>query len=666
MSDAKWYLSCDPNWIRILKYIRTVSGRVYEDQVRDMLKKWAVPGWSEEMDQPIDFLNNYPLCCPGFDSHWDHEFLKMDWRTGGIYTVPGIRALLDPAIFSVDSKYVYNRFLYTESFQEGIEQLKAEGASVRKVGLADVSTLCQESVFSFDGRHLHMDFSSCTDGCTSFLLFQDFDLQQIYREVCKHFSCTTDVSIGRLDLRYLLFAGRTSLNLTDLNITLDCGIGLDGITCQGPFEMHGLTFRFPGTPDPEGKYDWCQIALRNARFFDRVQLRDIRLSGAAQGTAVSFEDARISKNLNLENMDFGDAALFCFQTVLGNFLRNPFVQPVKAASRRNEKHRSIPVSFAAHRLRLLNASFGAGSRIDFADAEISCGEILFENIDNLPPSGISLAPNRAEKDMGCPRVHLLIRNCNINNPLSIGNVEKLSFLHSHNYSYIEASSEWQSSPFWQHLRTAGPGGTPIINKLLLAVYNNTPDTYPFDSASNGKNLLGMAKARDFIMLKSNFAACNLYDEEDVAFILYMEYKPIINSIVIRGKNEHHAKADFLSNAVYRFLYATGKYGISPMRVILSLILLVLCCTGLYFIAACLVGELAFSTGGTDAGNLHYASTVWDKLLSCFLYSIEGVIPFVSQFEPLNFWVCVVTILENAMGTFLTGYFSVAVIRKTLH
>ncbi len=665
MSDTRWYLHCDQNWIRILKYIRTVSGRVYEDQVKDLLKKWPLPGWPDQKGDPIAFLNRFPEGCPGFDRNWDHEFLKKDWQTGGIYTVPGIRALLDPAIFSVDSAYVYNRFLYTERFGEGMERLRQEGAQVRELCLADVPALCEEGVFCADEKGIHLDFSRCSDGCSRFVLFHDFDLQEIYRAVCACCHRSPDTNIGSLNLRGLLFAGAVRLSLPDVNITLERGLALDGIACRDGMELSNLTFRFDGGTDPAGGYDWGQLSLRNARFFGDVRIRDVRLSGDTQGAEVSFEDARFAENLNIENMEFGNASLFCFQTVMGDFLRNPFAPPPRPLPKKWKLRLQAAPALTGHRLRLLNTGFGAGSRIDFGDAEIAAGEIYFENIDNLPPTSLRLAPRQTAEGKGCPRVYLLVRNCSLNNTLSISNVEQLSFLHSHNYSYIEAGSEWQPSPYWHRLWTAGPGGTPIINKLLLAVYN-TEDTYPFAGVSNGRNLLAIAKARDFIMLKSNFAACNLYDEEDVAFQLYMEYKPVLNSVVLRGRPEAKAKPDLMSRVLYRFLFATGKYGVSPMRVILSLALLVLGCTGLYFLAVCLMGEGAFSLGATDGGAMHAAATVWDKLLASFLYSIEGVVPFVSQFEPVNIWVCVVTILENAMGTFLTGYFSVAVIRKTLH
>ena len=48
-----------------------------------------------------------------------------------------------------------------------------------------------------------------------------------------------------------------------------------------------------------------------------------------------------------------------------------------------------------------------------------------------------------------------------------------------------------------------------------------------------------------------------------------------------------------------------------------------------------------------------------------MFSLECVVPFVSQYERISMFVCVVTAIENAIGSFLVGYFSVAIVRKTL-
>lgn len=157
----------------------------------------------------------------------------------------------------------------------------------------------------------------------------------------------------------------------------------------------------------------------------------------------------------------------------------------------------------------------------------------------------------------------------------------------------------------------------------------------------------------------------------------MEFKPYINSTLRRRKRpgKKAPYKDAWTNFLYKCLYATGKYGISPGRVIAALMVMVFLFGFIYFGASCIQGVDAFSIGGTLEGVWDYTNEAlhrqiiqgpsFMKLLVSFLYSLEGVIPFVSQFEPISLFVCIATALENALGSFLVGYFSVAVVRKTL-
>ena len=88
----------------------------------------------------------------------------------------------------------------------------------------------------------------------------------------------------------------------------------------------------------------------------------------------------------------------------------------------------------------------------------------------------------------------------------------------------------------------------------------------------------------------------------------------------------------------------------------------------------MLGNAAFSLANTGNNMFDYSSVMdsgiktgfsFMKLLASFLYSLESIIPFVSAFEPINVGVCIATAIENAIGSFLVGYFSVAVVRKTL-
>lgn len=168
------------------------------------------------------------------------------------------------------------------------------------------------------------------------------------------------------------------------------------------------------------------------------------------------------------------------------------------------------------------------------------------------------------------------------------------------------------------------------------------------------------------MLKENFAAAGQYDREDVAFILYMEYKPYIDAVNMGKKPSCLLRRKML----YQTLYALGKYGVSPGRVLISMLLTVLVfALGVYYPLALVLGTQAFSLsnslGGIWMGEAATAASWLEMLIASLLFSLEGVVPFVSQFEPIHLGVCFAAAAENFIGSFLIGYFSVAVVRKTL-
>lgn len=124
----------------------------------------------------------------------------------------------------------------------------------------------------------------------------------------------------------------------------------------------------------------------------------------------------------------------------------------------------------------------------------------------------------------------------------------------------------------------------------------------------------------------------------------------------------------MTDVLYRVLYETGQYGISPLRAVVATMVLLGVCAVLYFMAAITQGTDAFTLGSAMSGfwrEGYTNPTVFDAALASCMFSLECVVPFVSQYEPVSMFVCVVTAIENAIGAFQVGYFSVAIVRKTL-
>lgn len=175
-------------------------------------------------------------------------------------------------------------------------------------------------------------------------------------------------------------------------------------------------------------------------------------------------------------------------------------------------------------------------------------------------------------------------------------------------------------------------------------------------------------AKSFVMLKENFAETGLYDDEDDAFVLYMGYKPGLNTEARKRKqcNKLEKSAlcvfDFIKCISYEFLHFVGTYGTAPFRILASLLTVILVSALIYWGCANNSTSMAVLSLGKTLTN----SALGERnVLVALLYSLGNVIPFISAFEPIGKIVCAFTVLENAVGTFLVGYFSVAVVRKTL-
>lgn len=621
MRDTRW-------WSETMEYIRVVPGKVYKDQllalVRERMTAHGVNAESElrgvNEENIADFLNG------GGDLRY---YLKMDPVTGGIYTVPSRRRELDRLLFEADSSYKYNKYLY-------------EDAAPEFIGGADMAEVARTAVtFSPETGELEIDLKRLAG---EEKVVDSFDINELTELVGGEVS-----RITRFAAQGVVFTGVTNLAFGAERVSappVTGGIALSEATFTGPVRMGNMTLDF-AAGEGGGRVDF-----RNVRFFDDVAFRDLRFTGDTESAEISFEDARFSKDLEFTNIDFGAATLNCFQMVVGDF--------VGYVDRRAEGR---PVG--RRRVRLVNIDISEDAAIDFTDAEMDGTDIIFENISKLPETRVCLAPIKYLDDPRtdiCPSNYLQFKNCGIEKTLHIGNVSELSFADSSNYGKITGAANWGSTRAVNRRRMiySGLRERHIVDPLLRAVYYDT------HGAERSISELGVSKARDFVMLKENYSAAGKYDAEDEAFILHMQFKPYLNyrQRRHRGKSGRGSGRDPLTSALYGLLAAVGNYGISPFRVVISLAVLIIAFTGIYYAAAVWQGAGAFGIGSTQLGALQ-PELCWGNVLPAFVYSLGNVVPFVSQFEPISRFVLAMTAAENAMGSFLVGYFSVAVVRKTL-
>ena len=662
-------------WIQVMEYLRVAPGRIYPELLLEKLRYYynleyprqELPAAAEE--DVVSFMNH---CTPsGVMGERNNHYLKTDVLTNGIYTVPSQRVTLDAAIKSASPDYIYNPYLYIDECP-----LPPEPDISTQDILADPRAYADAFIYDPNNRCLTMDLTKLPRKGEN-LVFQDFDLNDLVAAYMEMYSVKR---LGAIHAPNTLFLGRTKLSIDDYSVPTACSYGLcmNGSTFFGDFEMRNLTFAFaPADQLPIADYEANKVDFRNVRFFGSVSVKDIRFVGDVLDTEMSMEDARIQHSIIFFNVEFGRTNLNCFQMVVGNF--------VDRIAHFQETPLDAPF---VNSIRLSNVSADTESLFDFTDVEMQHGSILLQNITTLPDTKLCLSPvccrsyDKNTNHISCPHNYLLIQNCEIQNTLYIGNVSELSFWGTHNYDRIVGASNWgRVITTNKHYRKKSRGmvGTMINNNLLLAVYNNQQIQCFLSSeacslkkevAEQKRNQLSYSKAYDFILLKENFHTIGLYDDEDVASVLYMEFKPFVDSTTRSYfmKPQDAPVRALIPNLLYRILYSSGKYGISPLRVVVSTGLMVLLFTLFYSIFAFAYGSDAFTLG--NALNAFWMNTAQGHspmapLLASFLFSLECIIPFVSQFEPIHPWVCTAAIIQNAIGSFLVGYFSIAVVRKTL-
>lgn len=647
------------DWYNVMSYIREVSGTVYEDQICYLLRN----KYNFDLPVKIDIVAYLHKNAPSNVALNQKNFLKKDSVTGGIYTVPSQRKYLDKALREYGLKHnmrelKYNAYLYDDKYNnKNINKLVLDFSQDNPDNiLKTVKHCCHKKIFRIEHGILSIKFE---ENC----IVKNFNINSIIKTLKKELDKEIQ-SIGFITAQGVVFEDKTSFAFEgdprDFPALLG-GMFFDRSVFLEDFEMRNFTFDFKHSKEyiPFGKIN--KVDFRNTRFFKNASFRDVRFGGDTYDSEISFEDSRIQEKIEFINVDFEKTRLNFFQTIFGNYI--DFIQDKSVNDCNNE-------------ISLVNTTFSEGSNIDFSDAEIYSGKVWFHNIPSLPTAKLCFSPIvSGDNSRECPNITLEIENCEIKQTLYIGNVSELSLKNTRNYGRIVSAHNWGLFNDKYKKKTRGLlgtriGGTKINNNLLLAVYNY--------GISKENNNIGLKrnKANDFMVLKENFASVGAYDDEDVAFILYMEFKPyaIWYNRNPQKKDNGKEKKEITHLILYRALYDIGKYGISPGRVIVALLFLIIFFAIIYLFFAMNYGTDAFSIGRTNNNSFNYANELLanmsqgftiSKLLASFLYSLEGVIPFVSQFEPIHVGVCILTALENAIGSFLVGYFSVAVIRKTL-
>lgn len=611
--------TCPGWWIEAMIYIRKKPGRIYKSDLINFMNK-EHKNESENtltIDNIVDKLNEYP---DGKSQSYviEHEV------TGEIYTKPCIREELDSLLCKYNEyKYIYNNFLYVNNF--------IVPGDCKRINCQNDNQLFEKYV-KVENNCIEIDFSVNEAHSEKFVI-ENFNLFDLIK---KYFpgKIPEIIYIEKLNLNDMIFVGDINIS-SDISlnhrIVFTNGIQMERIAVRDNLFLQDIILSF----DSDRGEDVSGVSFRNSCFFGKIDIRGVTCTNTNLGNKISFEDAKLHQEISIVNSFFGHVSLCFFQTVF-------------------EKDNN------SSRITVANVSFEDDSLMDFSELYMESGKVNIENIHHLPKANFCFSSILYDDKEICPDIVLCIKNCAIYNTIYISNVSELTFENTQNYSHIIPDKKWIDIDFnfWKkcHDEKQYSNYPGITNKMLLAVYNfnkskNTPD---FSSS----------KGQEFVMLKENFASLGMYDYEDEAYILYMEYKPILDNLKKR-KNSKRNRPKLSSIILYKLLYGIGKYGISPLRVVCSLAVNVIIFTIIYSILYWYIlkstGTYLFSLGNI---NLEMKS-IQGVILGASLYSIANIVPFICQFEPGGVLICFFSIVENLIGCFLIGYFSIALIRRTL-
>ncbi|PJA09158.1 MAG: hypothetical protein COX70_02320 [Flavobacteriales bacterium CG_4_10_14_0_2_um_filter_32_8] len=174
---------------------------------------------------------------------------------------------------------------------------------------------------------------------------------------------------------------------------------------------------------------------------------------------------------------------------------------------------------------------------------------------------------------------------------------------------------------------------------------------------NQQNTTLRQKAEQFNILKENFHLGGQYEDEDMAYIQFKRFE-------LRADYEKTLKGGGLKllkmpNYLFRWLIfdKMGLYATSPMRVLLSVLVVYVLYSWLYLLLHFFnIGDVVNAVGATD--QLTYLQT-------CFYHSaITFLTVGYGDYYPMGYSRGI-SIMEGWSGVFLMSYFTVAFVRKIL-
>ena len=572
---------------KILKYTRSTPGRVFLEQYELGLGD-AVP-----VSTITSRLN---------------QFRQVNWIEGnetedGVVTIPSQREKIKKIIANVSIQSVTTTPTSTLSFSS---LLPGETSTITQNGESIGSCILDPNTYGI---------TLSLTGAKEEKIIKSFCLN----EICEAYSltlkdeCVPRIHFSSISANGVTFKGNTRLLVTT-NLISKSTPWFSGLfdfseaTFDDDVVMQNIEYRIDSSLESD-PHRLPLISFRSCKFMRNMKIQNLRIHGSSSNTQVSFEDAIIKGNFLLFNVDFGHAKLNCLQLVMGT--------PVYCADLCQKSTNNI---------KLKSISLAEDAQIDLSEVELYKGQVLLENIPSLCNTILRFKKKcQTPSESGtCPQIEVLIRNCTLKGILELCNIESLFFSDFNNAGSIGSTSKDK----WGKASDKEKSNDRLVN--ALEKHFDTTKKNPSDINECAKNLA---------MLKKNYASLGMNDSEDAALIAYMKYN-------------HHPDQwyRYILRGVYWLLDKTGKYGTSPVRILIWL----------------------FATWIISAISLCFAINAIGKALAI---SVANLLPFSSVFYSLlkipyvdgAGMKCLIAVsaIESVLGSLLLAYFAIAIVRKTM-
>lgn len=169
------------------------------------------------------------------------------------------------------------------------------------------------------------------------------------------------------------------------------------------------------------------------------------------------------------------------------------------------------------------------------------------------------------------------------------------------------------------------------------------------------------KADQFRMLKENFNQTGQYHDEDEAYVLFKRYEAKANLHLKKNRKPHRSLYALIQYAFQWLVFdKMGRYATDPMRVLLSMVIVYLLFTVVYWVLPFfsdtdIVSSLFEAGDPRDLSSMQkafYHSAITFLTIGYGDYYPSGIIRWISS-------------IEGFTGLFMMSYFTVAFVRKIL-